>query len=160
MFVGLALLASPAVRGEEEGPNVVENGNKVSIEYTLKLGDGKTADTNVGGEPLVYEQGSSQILPALEKQLLGLKVNDSKKVELTPEQGYGVRNPDAVQKVPKKLIPEGAREVGAQLVAQGQDGSQQLVRVADVGEEEVTLDLNHPLAGETLHFDVKVLSIE
>jgi FKBP-type peptidyl-prolyl cis-trans isomerase 2 len=144
----------------EEDKNVVEDGKSISIEYTLKLEDGSTADSNVGGQPLVYVQGGGQILPALEDALAGLAVNESKEVRLTPEQGYGPVNPQAFQEVEPGAIPEEARHVGAQLVAQDGQGNQRPVRVHEVEDEKITLDLNHPLAGENLIFDVKILAIE
>lgn len=139
---------------------MVQDGKRVSIEYTLKLDDGSTADTNVGREPLTYTQGQGQILPALENALEGLAVDDSKAVTLPPEQGYGTVDPERVQTVPVDQIPEGAREVGAQLVAADEQGRRIPVRVKEVRDDAIVVDLNHPLAGETLHFDVKVVEIQ
>ncbi len=139
---------------------MIQQGSKVSIEYTLKLEDGSTADTNVGGNPLTYEQGKGEILPALENELLGLKPEDTKQVELAPESGYGAVNPEAFQRVPVTMVPEDARRKGAQLVAQAPDGAQMMVRVDRIEDSEAVLDLNHPLAGRTLHFDVRIVAVE
>lgn len=144
----------------KSAPAHVASGKKVSIEYTLMLDDGTKADSNVGGEPLVYEQGASQILPALETALAGLAVNDTKKITLTPKDGYGDVDPKAVKEVPLEEIPEAARKVDAVLIGVDADGNQRPVRVQKVGEKTAMLDLNHPLAGRTLTFDVKVLKIE
>lgn len=152
--------ANPTPAQEEEGPTVIEPGRRVSIEYTLTLDDGVTADSNVGDEPLVYEHGKGQILPALEQSLEGLQAKDTKQVTLPPEEGYGEVDPEAFQTVPAEMIPEGAREAGAQLVAESQDGSRQVIRVHEVKESEIVLDMNHPLAGKTLHFDIVVLGVE
>lgn len=152
-------LANAHAEDEEESP-VVEEGRQVSIEYTLSLEDGSTADTNVGGEPLVYEQGRRQILPALEKELEGLHVNDSKQVTLPPEKAYGPVNPEAFQEVDSESIPEDARAPGTMLMARDPAGNERPVRVHSVEEDKIVLDLNHPLAGETLTFDVKILGIE
>lgn len=152
--------APPESRKQEGSPAVVERGRTVSIEYTLKLDDGSTADSNVGEDPLVFQQGQHQILPALEVQLEGLEADQRKQVTLSAEDGYGPVNPDAFQRVPRERIPEEAHQVGAQLVAQSSSGAQQIVRVHEVDDDEVVLDMNHPLAGETLHFDIKILSIE
>ena len=90
-----SLLAAPAALGEtpnddeKEGPNVVEEGSQVGIEYTLTLEDGTKVDTNVGGDALRFEQGSGQIIPGLDKELLGMAVGDSKHVTVQPEEGYG-----------------------------------------------------------------------
>lgn len=157
------ILGSSSLAGaEEEGAKVVEDGARVGIEYTLKLEDGSVADTSEGGEPLVYEQGTGQILPALEEKLAGLSVGDEKKVTLSAEEGYGPVRDDLYQTVESEQIPEDARAVGTPLVAQDAQGNQRRVRVHEVREEsdEVVLDLNHPLAGQELFFEVKVVSIE
>ena len=150
----------PAAAETKPAATQVASGEKVSIEYTLVLDDGTTADTNVGGEPLVYQQGASQILPALETALAGLSVNDTKKITLTPKDGYGDVDPKAVKEVPLEEIPEAARKVDAVLIGVDAQGNQRPVRVQKIGEKSATLDLNHPLAGRTLTFDVKVLKIE
>ena len=156
------LLAPLAARAEDAktGAAQVAAGKKVSIEYTLKLDDGSTADSNVGGEPLVYQQGANQILPALETALAGLSVNDTRKITITPKDGYGDVDPNAIKEVPLEEIPEAARKVDAVLIGVDAEGNQRPVRVQKVGEKNATLDLNHPLAGRTLTFDVKVLKIE
>jgi len=159
LFLCLALPFT-AASAEEVKPAAVADGRKVSVEYTLTLEDGTTADTNVGGEPLVFEQGAHQILPALEEALDGMKVSESRKVTLPPEKGYGAVVPELVQEVDLQLVPEEGRFAGAQLAAQDEDGNQRFAVVREVREGTVLVDLNHPLAGRTLVFDVKVLSIE
>jgi FKBP-type peptidyl-prolyl cis-trans isomerase 2 len=155
-----AVGCGPSIAQQEEKSAVVTDGNRVSIEYTLKLADGTVADSNVGGEALTYTQGESQILPALETQMLGMKVGDSKQVSLTAAEGYGEVNEELYQTVPSSAVPEDARTVGAELVAQTPTGEQRPVRVHEVNGEEIIMDLNHPLAGKTLEFDVKVLAID
>jgi FKBP-type peptidyl-prolyl cis-trans isomerase 2 len=144
----------------KEKSNVIEDGSKVSIEYTLTLDDGSTADTNVGGEPLVYNQGQQEILPALEEALVGLAAGDTKKVKLTAEEGYGQVDPDGFQDVEPDIVPEDARTVGTMLVASDPEGNQQPIRVHEVADDKIVLDFNHPLAGEALTFDIKILEIE
>jgi FKBP-type peptidyl-prolyl cis-trans isomerase 2 len=131
---------------------VVENGRTISIEYTLKLDDGSTADTNVGEDPLTFVQGDGEILEALEAALAGLEVDDEKEVRIAADQGYGPVDPDAFDRVELDAIPADARQVGAMLVAEDEDGNQQSVRVHEVGAEESVLDLNHPLAGHAQNF--------
>ena len=139
---------------------MIEDGSKVSIEYTLTLDDGSTADTNVGGEPLVYNQGQQEILPALEEALVGLAAGDTKKVMLTAEEGYGLVDSDGFQDVEADIVPEDARTVGTMLVASDPEGNQQPIRVHEVADDKIVLDFNHPLAGEALTFDIKILEIE
>ncbi len=161
-FVTAALilgLAATAAWAEEDEPAVVENGKTVSIEYTLTLDDGTRADSNVGKEPLVFEQGANRMLPAFEEQLVGMKVDESKQFTLTAEQGYGAVRPERFREVPLDRIPEDARKPDARLVTQDGAGNRRLVRVQEVREEVAVLDFNHPLAGQKLNFDVKVLEI-
>lgn len=138
----------------------INNSSKVSIEYTLTLGDDEVVDSNKGGEPLAFVQGSGQIIPGLDKELLGLAVGDSKKVTVVPEEGYGVVVPEAIIELKKEQLPPEALEAGAQVQGQGQGGEPIYGRVMDVKEETAVVDFNHPLAGKTLYFDVKVLSVE
>jgi FKBP-type peptidyl-prolyl cis-trans isomerase SlyD len=154
----LALFGAP-LQAQEDVP-VVQDGSTVSIEYTLKLEDGTTADSNVGGEPLVYVQGEQQILPALEARLLGMKAEESREITLSPEEAYGPVQPEGFQTVPLEIIPDDARHEGARLVGQGPHGEPIHAKVTEIKEDEAVVDLNHPLAGETLHFDIKIVSIE
>lgn len=149
-----------AASEDAEGPRTVGEGRTVSIEYTLTLGDGSEAGSNVDGKPLTFEHGKHQILPALEEELEGMEVDDATTVTLPPQKGYGEHDPEALQAVPASRIPEEARSEGAVLMMQGPEGQQRPVRVHELKEEEVVLDLNHPLAGKTLTFDVKVVDIE
>ena len=137
------------------------NGTRLmSIEYTLTLDDGKTVDTNVGGEPLIYREGGEQILPALEAKLLDLGEGQTRKVSLAPDEGYGAVDPDKFHEVEIDVIPDEAREVGMMLVSEDEQGRRFPLRVAEVKGDMVVLDANHPLAGETLHFEIKVLSAQ
>ncbi len=138
---------------------MIEEGSRVSIEYTLTLDDGSVADSNVGGEALTYEQGTGQILPALERELLGLTTDDVRKVSLAATDGYGEVDPEAFQNVDPGLVPEEARKVGTTLVAQDNTGGQRPVRVAEVHDDRVVIDFNHPLAGQNLHFEIKIVAV-
>jgi FKBP-type peptidyl-prolyl cis-trans isomerase 2 len=160
LFVAALGFASANAEESSETSSVVSQGNRVSIEYTLKLDDGNVADSNVGGEALTYEQGAGHLLPALEKALLGLKVGDTKQLTLGAKEGYGEVDDTLYQTVPATAVPEDVRRVGMKLVAEAPTGKKQLVRIHKVNEAEVVMDLNHPLAGQSLHFDVKILEIE
>lgn len=138
----------------------ISSGKTVSIEYTLTLGDDKVIDTNVGGTPLTFVQGNQQIINGLEKELEGLKTGDTKKVTVTPEEGYGQVIPEAVITAPLAQVPEEARNVGSQVQGKGPQGQVLRGEITEVNDETATIDFNHPLAGETLHFDVKILSVE
>ena len=139
--------------------SVIEQGSVVSVEYTLTDDAGTVLDSNVGKEPLTFVQGAGQIVPGLEKELIGLKTGDRKKVQVQPEDGYGIPNKEAFQEFPRDMIPAEAQKAGATLMAQGQDGTPIPMRVHEVKEKTVVVDFNHPLAGKTLNFDVTIKDI-
>lgn len=158
-MLGLADAQAEPQKGKAQRMTV-EAGKQISLEYTLRLDDKTVVDTNVGRDPLTYTQGQQQIIPGLESALTGMAVGESKNVTVAPNDGYGVVNPQAFQEVPKENIPSEALKVGTQL--QGKDSSGRIVRprVSAVNKDTVVLDFNHPLAGQTLHFDVKVVDIK
>lgn len=138
----------------------VEKGKQIAIEYTLRIGDGDVVDSNIGGEPLTYTQGEQQIPPGLEEALEGMEIGENKEVTVHPEKGFGERSETALREVEKSQLPEDARKVDVQLQGRDTDGNIMTVRVAEVKDKTVVLDLNHPLAGKRLHFNVKVLDIK
>ena len=138
----------------------VQEGSIVSIEYTLKDDDGKVIESNVGKEPLTYIHGTGQIVRGLEKELVGMKVGEQKKIQVTPEEGYGLRDPNAVQEIRKDKIPAEAQQVGATLMTQAADGRSLPMRIQEIREKTVVVDFNHPLAGRTLNFDVRVTDLK
>jgi FKBP-type peptidyl-prolyl cis-trans isomerase SlyD len=158
---GLLLSGSlaSAASGENKVPTKIADGTQVSLEYTLTLEDKSVIESNVGREPMTYRQGAHEIVPGLEKGLVGLTKGEKKRVVVKPSEGYGEIDPKAVQEVKKSMIPEQARKVGAQLEAKSPDGQSMFPIVTAVKDETVTVDFNHPLAGKTLIFDVKVLEI-
>jgi FKBP-type peptidyl-prolyl cis-trans isomerase SlyD len=139
--------------------SIVTAGATVAIEYTLTLDDETIIDTNVDGEPLSYSHGSRQIIPGLEQALEGLAAGDCKQVSIAPEQAYGTVNHDAIVEVAATELPPNAREVGAQIQAETHEGETIIGKITEVDGETATIDFNHPLAGQTLHFDVRILSV-
>lgn len=133
----------------------------VLIHYTLKNDDGEILDSSQeGGEPLAYLHGHQNIVPGLEAALEGLKVGDSKDVVVSPEEGYGPRMDEAIQKVPQAEFPtEIPREVGLQIFAEGPGGQHFPLWIVAIDDDFVTVDGNHPLAGQTLNFSVEVVEI-
>lgn len=142
------------------GADAAADGKQVSLEYTLTLEDKSKVDSNVGKDPLIVTLGDHQIIPGLEKQLVGMKVGDNKRIEVAPEEGYGPVDPQRKQEVEKTKVPEDARKVGAKLTGQTPDGRPVFAQVTEVKENTLILDLNHPLAGKKLFFDVKMLKVE
>jgi FKBP-type peptidyl-prolyl cis-trans isomerase SlyD len=157
----IIVVSTGAFAAEKSKDNsVVKDGTVVSLQYTLSGEDGKTIESNKGKEPLKYTQGSHQIVPGLEKGLAGMKMGEEKRVKVTPEEGYGPVDPKGFQEFPKEKIPSEGLKVGSVLMAKGPQGQQVPVRVHEIKEKTVVLDLNHPMAGKTLVFDVKVLDIQ
>ena len=159
-LIEILFLSPQASAQKPKEESVVKDGSVVSLEYTLSDEKGKPLESNKGKEPLKYIHGQKQIIPGLEKELSGMKVGGEKHVQVKPEEAYGVVNPKAFQEVPKEKIPPDGLKVGATLMAKSPQGQSQPVRVAEIKEKTVVLDLNHPLAGKTLTFDVKVLDIQ
>ena len=138
----------------------IGKGSVVSLEYSLHLGDGKVVDASAPGETMAFIQGEGQIVPGLERALEGLGVGDQRQVVVVPADGYGDHEARGVQEVPRTAFPEDTRpEPGMELMAQGPDGDPVPFVVREVGLETVVIDLNHPLAGKTLHFDVTVREV-
>jgi len=139
---------------------VVKDGMMVSLDYTLKGTDGKVIETNKGRDPLKYIHGQKMMIPGLEKELTGMKVGGEKHVTVKPEDGYGKVNPNAVQEIPKEKIPPNALKVGAVLAAKSPEGMVVPMTVRQIKEKTVVMDMNHPMAGKTLVFDIKVVDIQ
>ena len=161
MWLGLVvmiMIGCQQVKGEKT--MTIEKGKKVNFEYTLTV-EGEVVDTSEGRAPFEYVHGSGQIIPGLSNQLEGMQAGDAKKVTVAPQDGYGEFNPEAVKEVPKTSLPPDADvKPGMYLQMKTQAGQQVPIRVSDVKEDVVVLDLNHPLAGKTLEFDVKIVSVE
>lgn len=131
----------------------------VAIDYTLTDAEGQVLDSSEGRGPLSYLHGAGNIIPGLERALEGKAEGEKVQVEVPPEEGYGQRDDNLIQKVPKKLFAETAEpEPGMQFQAQSPQGTQ-LLTVVEVEDEQVTVDANHPLAGKKLNFDVAVVNV-
>jgi len=131
----------------------------VSIDYTLKGNEGQVLDSSQGRSPLEYLHGAGNIIPGLEQALEGKNAGEEVAVTIPPEQAYGSRDERLVQQVPRTAF-QGAPnlEPGMQFQANTNMGPR-LLTVLDVNPEQVTVDANHPLAGVTLNFDVKVVDV-
>ena len=137
----------------------IKNGSKVRLNYTLKV-EGKTVDSTEGKEPLDYVHGNGQIITGLEKKLEGLEKGDKKSITVSSEEAYGTHNPGLVQKVPRNTFKNPENLKKGDVVGGTVAGQRFQATIIEVNEKEVTLDLNHPLAGKSLDFDIEVLEIE
>ena len=143
------------------GANMKVGKDKVVLmHYTLKNDAGDVIDSSDGADPLPFLQGHGNIIPGLESALEGSKVGDKLDVSIKPEEGYGERMKDAIQEIPSSAL-KGVDEVkvGMQLQSQDKDGNAFLVSVTKIEDDKITVDGNHPLAGQTLHFSVSIESI-
>lgn len=132
----------------------------VAIHYTLTNDRGEELDSSRGADPLTYLHGVGGLIPGLERELLGLVAGDDLRVVVQPEDGYGVVDRRLIQEVPlEALAGIEDLEVGMQLQSRGPDGRIQSLVVDAIGSESATLNANHPLAGEVLHFTVRVESV-
>ena len=138
----------------------IETNKVVSIDYTLKDDDGNVLDSSQNSEPLSFIYGNGSIIPGLEKALDGKDTGDEISVTVEPEEGYGQYDDSLIIQVTKDKFqdPDNVQE-GMQVQAQSQDGHMQILTVKSVDGEQVTLDANHPLAGQRLSFDVAVADV-
>lgn len=137
----------------------VKNGDKVKVEYKGTFDDGTVFDSSEKcGAPLEFEVGAGQIIPGFENAVMGMENGEEKEFKLEPSDAYGDRNPQLVQKIPRDQLPKEV-ESGMMLVVGLPNGAQIPVKVTEVTDEWVTIDMNHPLAGENLNFKIKVVDV-
>lgn len=138
----------------------VENGVFVSIDYTGTLDNGEVFDSSEGRQPLEVQMGNGNVIPGFESALMGMSLNETKTFTLTPQDAYGERDPERVYNFPIADVPEGMTpEVGQTLMLSSPQGQQIPARVESIDDDKVVFDLNHPLAGKSLTFDIKVVGI-
>jgi FKBP-type peptidyl-prolyl cis-trans isomerase SlyD len=138
----------------------VKKDKVIEMHYTLKNDSGEVLDSSKGGEPMPFIQGHGNIIPGLEKALEGMKVGDTCDVSVKPDDAYGAHFPEAIQDIPIEAMKAiDNLEIGMELQSKDEQGNAFIVRVKEINEESVTVDANHPLAGETLHFNVSIESV-
>ena len=132
----------------------------VSMHFTLTLDDGKRVDSSEGSEPLEYLHGHGNVVPGLEEEMTGRSVGDSFTVQVPAEHGYGEKDPEAIQNVPRSSFPDDLElNPGVKLVAEDEHGQAVPMTVVEVVGDEVTVDMNHPLAGKDLTFAIEVVGV-
>lgn len=138
----------------------VTEGDVVSVEYTIRLADDRVIETTVGESPLIYTHGQHEILRGLETGLDGMELGMTKSVTIQPVDAYGEIHPEGFFEVQRSRVPEEAQRIGIKLEATAPDGRTVFPYVAEIKPDVIVLDLNHPLAGQTLRFDVRVVDIQ
>lgn len=134
-----------------------DTGDRVLLHYTGRLVDGTVFDSSDGRDPLEFEVGTGEIIPGLDKAVLGMHEGDTDTVTVEPDDAYGQREDALVHRIERSQLPEGATE-GAALEADV-DGQKAILWITEIGDSEATVDANHPLAGKTLVFDVELVEV-
>lgn len=141
-------------------PDLIADNVVVTIEYTLRNTGGEVLDSSTSDEPLTYLHGHQNIVPGLESALTGKRKGDVVKIAVPPEEGYGLRDPSGVRQLEREAFPPDADLFpGVSFVAELEDGEHMPMWVTAVDDNFVHIDMNHPLAGETLHFEVTVVDL-
>ncbi len=138
----------------------LKDGDTAKVHYAGTLEDGRVFDSSKEREPLEFTLGQGQIIPGFEEGVVGMEIGETRDIQIEPDNAYGQRREELVLEVPKGEFPDNVTpEIGMQFQIKQDDGGQFGVVVTDVAEESVTLDANHPLAGQTLFFKVELLEI-
>jgi peptidylprolyl isomerase len=158
LLFGIALLGSAVILSTvKQG---VQNGDTITADYVLTLDDGTVYASSQDNEPLKAALGQGKLLPGFEEEVIGMQVGDTKTFTLPPEQAYGSYRADLVGTVSRSMLPEGMEpEIGKQLQTELKDGTQTLAVIMSFTDTTVTVNANHPLAGQTLTFRIKLLEI-
>ena len=158
--VGLVFCTTDCFAQKEGEVITIQKGKEVSFDYTLTV-EGQIIDSSQNKEPLTYVHGEGKIIPGLARQLEGMKIGDKKDIPVNPEEAYGEINPNAFQEVPKSKLPGNVEpRIGMTLQANAPDGRSQLVRITEVKDDSIVIDMNHPLAVKKLNFQIEVVSIK
>jgi peptidylprolyl isomerase len=135
-------------------------GDKVAVHYTGRLADGSIFDSSIGEDPLVFTLGDGDLIDGFEESVLGMSVGEKKIVTITPDKAYGEPHDDMVLEVPLSEMPDDLElNIGDELELTSEDDEPMIVIVSQLTDEFVTLDGNAPLAGETLTFELELLTI-
>ena len=138
-----------------------KSGDTVKIHYTGTLDDGTQFDSSQGRDPLEFEVGSGQVIPGFDKAVEGMTVGDSKSVRIEADEAYGPRHEQLIQQVERSVLPDDLNpETGMALQSSSPDGQVTQFVVTDVSDENITVDANHPLAGQALSFDIELVDIK
>ena len=135
-----------------------KNGDTVQIDYTGTLEDGKVFDTSEGKEPLEFKLGEGRVILGFEKAVIDMAVGEEKEIKIPPKEAYGERNEESVRDFPRDKFPENVMK-GTVVALTSPEGKKIFARVKNVNDKEVKIDFNHPLAGKTLNFKIKLVKI-
>ncbi len=160
VLLGMILLVVMLVTGCSSVV-LTKTGDTVKVHYTGTLEDGTVFDTSVEREPLEFTLGQGQLIPGFEQGVIGMKVGESKTINIPADQAYGPHHDDLIQVIERSQLSEDLEpKVGQQLQMRGPDGRTIIVTITDVSETTITIDTNHPLAGQNLTFEIELVEIE
>jgi len=138
----------------------IKKGDKIKVDYTGTFDDGTVFDTSEGKQPLEFEAGAGKVIKGFDEAVIGMEKDEEKEIKIEPKEAYGDINPQMVQKIPRDKLPPGQEPKPGMMLGLGTpDGKQMPARITEVNEKEITIDLNHPLAGKTLNFKIKIIEI-
>jgi FKBP-type peptidyl-prolyl cis-trans isomerase 2 len=135
----------------------VQKGDEVKLHLSGKLKNGKVFATTEGKKPVEFTAGAGEILPGIDEEVIGMEKNEEKEITVPPEKGFGKRKEELVMKAPKDVLKGKEVEVGQRISVKTQKGQTMSAQVVKIEEDRVTLDLNHPLAGEETIFKIKIV---
>lgn len=140
--------------------SVAKKDNVVKVHYTGKLDNGEIFDTSKEREPLEFKIGEGKLIAGFENGVIGMKLQESKTIKIASKEAYGEKKPELMIEVKKQQLPDNLTpEIGMELVSKRQDGQEQIVKIAEIKDATVVIDANHPLAGEDLTFEIKLVEI-
>ena len=140
-----------------EGSPHCDYDNSIAFEFAVFGDQGERLTRDEGEPPRIFQVGAGEMLPAIEKELIEMKKGESRSIVLSPEHAYGPLLQEEFRKFPLESIPEEARAVGRKVMGRASDGSEEMFDVVEINGDEVVINMNHPLAGRTLRFEIKVL---
>ena len=141
--------------------NAAKTGSRVKANYTVTLENGNVFDMAEGHEPLEFTVGKGEVIQGLEEAVIGMKAGDTKTVTTPPEKAYGPRHEELIMKLKRNKFPDNIKPtIGLEIQGTKTDGNTIDLIITDITDEEITLDANHPLAGETLTLDVELVGVD
>lgn len=138
----------------------VQKGDTISIHYLGRLDDGEEFDSSFSREPIMFTVGTGEVVEAIEEGVVGLEPGEKRTIQVTPDKGFGPRHDELIRAVPRSLLGDQEATPGEPMEIQTEDGQILIAVVEDIDDKNLILDLNHPLSGKNLEFDIQVLSIE
>ena len=135
----------------------IKKGDKVKIEYTGKLDDGSVFDSSKGKNPIEFEVGGGHVIKGFDDAVVGMKKDQEKEIKLKPDEAYGERNDELIKKIPKSQLPKDQEPKPGMMLGIQTPQGQIPAKITSVDEKDITIDINHPLAGKNLNFKIKVV---